>query len=162
VQLQPNAFLPGSGGLTCETAQQTQSEQCAEFCGLRTPNGCDCFGCCEVHAGDQTHTVYLGTYDPINDPDNDSPAGPYYGFGTCSMVEIADPSKCAPCIQVAACLNPCDTDHCELCIGMTELPDGCDEAACPDGIQSCEAGNLNTDCPLGFFCLTGCCRPLLN
>jgi hypothetical protein len=142
----PNSNIPGTS-LNCETAQQTQSDLCADFCGPLTPNGCDCFGCCEVHYGGEMHTVYLGTEDAS-------------GEGTCTAQDAGDPTKCAPCIQVAACLNECNPDECEICIGQVEVPDGCDEAGCPAGVQSCNPVNESTDCPQGTFCLTGCCYPL--
>jgi hypothetical protein len=141
----PNTNIPGTS-LTCETAQQTQSDTCHEVCGPLTPNGCDCFGCCEIHYGGETHTVYLGTEDGD-------------GNGTCTVQDAGDPTKCAPCIQVAACLKECKPEECHICIGQVEVPDGCEEAGCPAGIQSCNPVNESADCPEGMFCLTGCCYP---
>jgi hypothetical protein len=142
----PNANLPGSGGLTCESAQQMQGDICLEICGPLVPNGCDCFGCCAINSGGQTYTVYLGTEDA-------------QGNGSCSLDGVADPTKCAPCVQVDGCLNGCNPNDCEICIGETELPEGCDEAGCPGGIQSCDPNLNSTDCPQGMFCVTGCCYP---
>lgn len=139
-----NSTIPGSGGLNCETAQQTQSEECIDICGPLTPNGCDCFGCCDVQFEGQTHTIYLGTGD---------------GAGTCSLAQLGDPDKCAPCLQVEACLNPCDAGDCEICIGQTKIPDGCEEAGCPDGVASCDPVNNSADCPNQGICVTGCCVP---
>jgi hypothetical protein len=144
----PNASLPGSNGLTCEAAQQMQGDICEQVCGPLVPNGCDCFGCCEIKSGDETHTVYLGTEDAD-------------GNGTCSVENVADPEQCAPCVQVAGCLNPCDADpeKCEICIGEVAVPDDCEEAGCPEGIQSCDPVNNSSDCPVGMVCVTGCCYP---
>ncbi|MEZ4370052.1 MAG: hypothetical protein R3B07_04475 [Polyangiaceae bacterium] len=37
-----------------------QDAQCEAYCGPLTPNGCDCFGCCELPAGSGKF-VYLGS-----------------------------------------------------------------------------------------------------
>jgi hypothetical protein len=142
----PETGLPGSGGLTCEEAMAMQSEICDQVCSPLTPNGCDCFGCCQVGQGDQIYTVYLGTEDSN-------------GNGTCTLENIADPELCAPCVQVEGCFNPCDHGICEICIGETVVPEDCDEAGCPDGIQSCDPELNSSDCPVGMVCVTGCCYP---
>ena len=139
----PNGNIPGTS-LTCETAQQTQDPVCAEVCGPLTPNGCDCFGCCDIQKDGVNYTVYLGTGDDL---------------GTCSFDVVDDPTKCAPCLQVQACLNPCEDQECELCIGQVELPEGCEEAKCDDGLVSCNPQNNNADCPGGTSCISGCCFP---
>ncbi|MFO7564750.1 MAG: hypothetical protein R6X02_19050 [Enhygromyxa sp.] len=141
----PNSPVPGSG-MSCEQAKQNQGEICLDVCGPLVPNGCDCFGCCEIKSGGETYTVYLGTEDAE-------------GNGSCSLADVADPQKCAPCVQVDGCLNPCEADECEICIGGNTLPDDCDEAGCPDGIQSCDPDLNSADCPSGMFCITGCCYP---
>ncbi|MCA9681601.1 MAG: hypothetical protein KC457_05355, partial [Myxococcales bacterium] len=135
--------IPGSG-MDCEQAQQMQSEACEDYCKPLTPNGCDCFGCCEVNTQDGSYTIYLGTGD---------------GEGTCTLDDVADPQKCAPCVQVESCFNPCVHDDCEICIGETVVPDDCGEAGCPDGIQSCDPQLNSSDCPAGMICVTGCCYP---
>jgi len=136
-----NANIPGSG-LSCAQAQVMQSQVCEDVCGPLVPNGCDCFGCCEVFlpAGGSA-TVYLGTEN----------AG---GDATCTMDVIENEALCAPCTQVQACLNDCS--GCELCFGMTELPPGCVEQECPDELPACGQPN-QPPCPVGAFCLTGCC-----
>lgn len=136
-----NANIPGSG-MTCEEAQQEQDPTCGDVCGPLTPNGCDCFGCCEIMAGNASYTVYLGTGE---------------GEGTCTMADVADPTKCAPCVQVEACLNPCVAEDCELCIGQVELPDDC-EPECGGELQPCDPLANNTDCPVGLACISGCCH----
>lgn len=137
----PDVGIPGTE-LTCQTAKDMQSDVCENICGPLTPNGCDCFGCCDVQLDGETYTVYLGTGD---------------GEGTCSLENVADPEKCAPCLQVPACLNPCEAGECEICIGQTVVPDDCDSAGCPDGITSCDPVNNSADCPDGGTCVTGCC-----
>ncbi len=138
----PNASVPGSSA-SCTELQATQSATCHSICGPLTPNGCDCFGCC-ANPGAAT-TVYLWSEDSS-------------GNGTCTLSTVGDPTKCRPCLQVSACLNPCD--HCELCVGKTTLPPDCQVQTCPAGRNPC---GLPTDPPCGDgeFCVTGCCEPLL-
>ena len=122
-----------------------QSQKCIDNCQKLTPNGCDCFGCCAVTLpGGGTKTVRLSS--------------------TCSLADIDDPTKCAPCTQTPSCLNDCAT--CELCIGKTTLPPECAQNAPPDsgtGGQTCSGGlpvcNETTTCPVGTYCVTGCCVP---
>src|SRR6185295_13509379 len=139
-----------------------QAAMCATVCGPITPNGCDCFGCCELPAGGGNY-VFLGSRDAS-------------GAGTCTLATASDPASCHPCTPVGACLNPCD--HCELCLGATTLPPDCfapppvdggmplpDGAPpppvdagptppprCAPGVQAC---GLPTDpaCPTSYFCL---------
>jgi len=138
--------IPGTQ-LDCDTAQDSQAQQCLDVCGPLTPNGCDCFGCCAVPFEGEIYTIYLGTGE---------------GAGSCSLEHVADPEKCAPCLPVEACLNPCDPAKCEICIGQTKVPDGCEEAGCPDGVQSCDPLLNSADCTNGGVCLTGCCLPPLG
>ena len=142
----PNANIPGTP-MNCGQASAMQSDACDDFCGPLTPNGCDCFGCCEVHVGNDVHVVYLGTED----------AG---GNGTCNLANVADPDLCAPCTIVPGCFNDCTPEDCELCIGQVELPDGCEEAKCPAEFQSCNPALNSSDCPDGLVCITGCCTPV--
>jgi hypothetical protein len=138
-----DANIPGYNG-SCDEAWASQSQTCLDICGPVTPNGCDCFGCCEVTlAGGNQTTIYLGSEEPSNTP-------------SCHAGVIDDPNLCKPCTQVQACLNTCET--CELCFGQTELPAEC------GGIPECSGETpqpcgLPTlpDCPAGQFCLTGCC-----
>lgn len=140
----PDAPIPGSG-MDCETAQQTQDQECEDYCMPLVPNGCDCFGCCEIIVSEEeSYTVFLGTGD---DP------------GTCTLDDVADPDKCAPCIQVESCFNPCEHDICEICIGEVVVPLDCGEPGCPEGIESCDPANNSSDCPDGMVCVTGCCYP---
>lgn len=83
----------------------TQSALCQDFCMAMTPNGCDCFGCCQIFLSPANSiTVYLGS-----------------GAG-CS---ISTPQNCAACTQVADCTVPCG--DCQLCVGKTisDLPAHC-------------------------------------
>lgn len=185
--LSPDVNPGGPGGLTrCayDAAQAantsvcppTQTAMCHDVCGPLTPNGCDCFGCCEITPGSGDY-VFVGS-------------NPDAGHDACSRDTLTDPASCRPCTPVADCLNTCE--HCELCFGRDTLPADCfpstDAAVppndanipdapypdgghpdayvppvdssvpmrCPAGVQPC---GLPSDpiCPAGQFCITGCC-----
>jgi hypothetical protein len=148
-----NFVIPG-GGPTCEEAFAGQPTTCTDFCVPLTPNGCDCFGCCELPAG-SGKTVWIGSYDADDNP-------------TCTLDVVDDPSLCQPCTQVPACDNDCG--KCEYCLGKTELPPECfdpenpddpPDGQCPPELQAC--GGPNQDpCPAGTYCITGCCVQLPN
>jgi hypothetical protein len=135
-----NANLPRQA--TCASVRLAQSADCGSKCLPITPNGCDCFGCCEV----QGRFVYLGSTDDKN-------------AATCDLEHVTDPALCKPCTQVPSCSNDCKP--CERCIGKTELPAGCNpEGECPapkcDRGASCGLPCL-PPCPGGQWCITGCC-----
>ncbi len=125
----------------------SQTQHCIDFCQKRTPNGCDCFGCCTVP----------GATTPIR------------LAATCkTAADFADPTKCPPCTQVTQCMNTCG--HCQLCLGKTVLPPDCvpDGGApdggdggtpvpqCDPGVQACGPGLPG--CPENSGgCITGCC-----
>jgi hypothetical protein len=156
---------PGTDA-SCDEMYATQSDTCMNYCGPLTPNGCDCFGCCELPAGGGKY-VWLGSED----------AG---GNGTCAIDVVDDPTLCQPCKPVAACLNDCGT--CELCIGKSELPPEClgtggaggaggtggtmgaggsGTSQCSPGVQACGLSG-QAPCPTGSYCITGCCQLLPN
>ena len=117
---------------SCQDWLDTQPQTCLDFCLPITPNGCDCFGCCQL-GGE-------GDYRFIGSPG-------------CNLNDL---DSCSPCTPVPSCLNECG--HCELCLGKTELPPDCtnDEDRCPPDHQPC---GLEGDdpCPEGEYCITGCC-----
>ncbi len=149
-----------------------QSAMCHSFCGPLTPNGCDCFGCCELPAGSGEY-VFIGTLDSAGNP-------------TCTVdkANAGDHDACHPCTPVADCLNTCG--HCELCLGRTTLPPDClppppvdagtypdggplpyDAGPTPDGgygprcttgVQACGLPG-DSPCATGYYCITGCCQP---
>jgi len=139
-QYNPNTSIPGYGG-SCSQAFASQSAECLGYCGPLTPNGCDCFGCCEFPG--LPYTVWLGSVDAS-------------GEGSCSLNTLDDPSLCKPCTQVAACNNTCG--HCEVCIGKPDLPPDCTVQECPAGNQACGQPGQAL-CPAGQTCITGCCQP---
>ncbi|APR87559.1 hypothetical protein A7982_12908 [Minicystis rosea] len=153
---------------TCDELYDAQSTTCMDYCGPLTPNGCDCFGCCELPAGGGKY-VWLGSEDAN-------------GNGSCDLDHVSDPSRCQPCMPVKACLNTCA--KCELCIGKTTLPPDCFpdggttsssstggssssgssssggvEGQCPTGVQPCGLPQQDP-CSTGYYCITGCCQKL--
>jgi hypothetical protein len=166
----PKANTPGTPE-TCSELYAAQSKQCHDFCGPLTPNGCDCFGCCNLPSGTD-HWIWLGSEDDK-------------GNGTCTLDAVNDPTKCQPCEPVAGCLNPCG--ECEICIGKSKLPPQCypppepDAGAggggpdgggpldggtdgggggaqqCPAGVQACGQPG-QAPCPAKAYCITGCCQ----
>lgn len=110
---------------------QQQPPNCLETCLPMTPNGCDCFGCCEI-AGEFR---YLGQNT------------------SCESEALAD---CLPCTPHLECFNPCEAEACELCLldEVDALPDECDGPACPPGVGACLGPY---DCGEGERCQTGCC-----
>jgi len=165
----PDANVPGTN-LTCDTLKMTQSDVCGTVCGPLTPNGCDCFGCCELPAGGGKF-VWLGSEDEAT------------GEGSCTIADIADPLKCEPCLPVPSCLNDCGL--CELCIGKTTVPPECNPSGtggsggagpggggpggggaggggsmqCPSGVQPCGLPG-QASCGVDYYCVTGCCQPI--
>lgn len=153
------AKTPGTSK-SCAELDKAQSKACGDYCGPLTPNGCDCFGCCELPAGGGKF-VYLGS--EVN------------GIGSCDIASLGDPAKCKPCTPVAACLNGCG--KCEVCIGKPTVPaecyppdggydagydagyDGGVDLQCPVGKQPCGLPG-QASCASGYYCITGCCQPV--
>lgn len=160
----------------CDGLRASQAEACNRVCEPLVPNGCDCWGCCQLD----------GEYR-------------YVGTPGCTLDNL---SGCDPCTPVPSCENKCG--ECELCIGMTTLPAHCltppvdtdsvndtenpDDTAdpndtsitgdtdhpldtgitgdsdshevnllrCPKGNQPCgQVGD--SSCLAGQYCLSGCC-----
>jgi hypothetical protein len=84
----------------------TVSQMCIDYCGARTPNGCDCFGCCTIQKSDGS-TVDI------------------FEVSTCSIAQIDDQTACPRCTKNVQCQNTCG--ECELCPGKTvaDLPASC-------------------------------------
>lgn len=96
------------GMTTCSEVQTTASDVCLQVCLPLTPNGCDCFGCCEIPRN-SGQFVWIGKEQD--------------GVGTCELDALSDSTACPPCTPVSGCQNPCD--DCERCIGESESPAGC-------------------------------------
>jgi hypothetical protein len=138
-----NANTPGTAA-SCTDLKNSQSQACLNYCGPLVPNGCDCFGCCELpaHGG---KFVYLGSEDVAGNP-------------TCDVASVNDPSKCHPCEPVPGCFNACEP--CERCVGDLGVPAGCSvDEQCGPGVQRCGEPGQEC-CQDGFYCVTGCCMPV--
>lgn len=122
-------------GVDCERLSMAQDPACLDNCLPLVPNGCDCFGCCELPAGSGEYR-YIGA-----------------GRGTlgCQLDKLDDAKACPPCTQVASCVNDCQP--CEACVGRPPEP-SCQSALCDAGQKSCSAGS---PCDDGDYCVTGCC-----
>lgn len=144
----PAASIPGTSA-TCTVLMASQLLECETYCRPLTPNGCDCFGCCNLPAGSNKF-VWIGSV--VN------------GVGSCDSANVNDPSRCKPCTPVLSCFNPCDA--CKVCIGRPDVdptcpkdggpPDAGGVGQCPLGVQPCGLkGEL--PCDAGKYCITGCC-----
>lgn len=121
-----------SGTATCNVSQA-----CIDFCAPRTPNGCDCFGCCLVFDG-QGGSQTVG----IN--------------GGCSLSDL---TGCSSCVQSTQCVNTCGA--CEVCLGHEPEP-SCSSGGGGGPAQSCPNGEVACDethpCSDGLsWCQSGCC-----
>lgn len=130
---------PMAGGAGCFDCKV--GKECRDFCQKRTPNGCDCFGCCDVRRADGSSvSVYLAS--------------------TCSLDQIDDEQACPRCTPTTDCNNECG--RCELCPGRTvdDLPADCnDEPACEGTAPTC---NEERPCPTpDLYCRQGCCTARL-
>lgn len=168
-----------SGCLTGDLPQDhpdcTLSQECIDFCAAYTPNGCDCFGCCEVYPE--------GSSDPM-----------FVQIGTtCSDDKFNDPVACPVCVPTTQCGNPCG--ECELCGGKTveDLPASCftstpggdagtgmdagtttdgGTTTTPDGgggepVYTCDNGEqvcspTEPCATAGEYCSQGCCIKIFN
>jgi hypothetical protein len=175
-----NAHIPGAtvpaGQKDCTYLAATQSSTCHNVCGPLTPNGCDCFGCCEDPNRPGKY-VYAGSVNTS-------------GVSECTAdpAALADPTKCKPCMPVPGCQKACG--RCQLCFGKTTLPGDCygpdggapiivDGGAiigdmfvaspdllqpppqiCDPGVQPC--GLLGQGpCQPGAYCISGCCASIV-
>lgn len=128
----------------------SQTAACQAGCLPLTPNGCDCFGCCELPAG-SNRFVWLGSEN--------------LDLAHCELETSGEEALCKPCTPVPGCQNECE--ECELCVGKPRLPDACGAGLpdgsevlplCPNG-QACNPDNPIT-CTRLEYCVTGCCVPL--
>jgi hypothetical protein len=110
----PDVNISGTK-LTCAELAVEQSSECEDTCGPLTPPGCDYFGCCELPAHSGNY-VWIGSEDEDGEP-------------SCDSQSVLDADKCHPCTPVGAYFKPCGP--CELCAGMTELPEECVEPPPP-------------------------------
>lgn len=158
---------------SCAPLPAPQQAACEAFCGPLVPNGCDCYGCCDI-GGDGDNWVFIGSV-----PETGQPAC------TIAQALARNYDSCRPCTPNLDCSNDCG--RCELCLGKgpEDLPDDCfppppvdggtpvDDGGTPidagppvDGgtpVERCEDGRQacglpgDPACPGGYYCLTGCC-----
>jgi hypothetical protein len=124
-------------GVDCEALSREQDQACLDNCLPLAPNGCDCFGCCEL-PGRSGNFFFVGGAQ---------------GASGCQLDALDDPERCPPCTPVEGCRNECEA--CEVCVGSLPVDPLCDNArACPDGSRKCD---LESPCDFGDYCVTGCC-----
>ena len=122
-------------GKDCAALEAEQAPQCREACFPLVPNGCDCFGCCELTDG-QYHFVGQGKGEP-----------------GCQLGQEDDLVACPLCAPVESCLNRCE--DCEACVGKGPRLGCSPGSACPPGQAACFG--TNEPCDFGEYCVTGCC-----
>ena len=131
------AVANGKGN--CSSCQV--SDRCLQTCKARTPNGCDCFGCCEVVSG-ASHVFIELSED-------------------CALDRIADDKACPRCVPNTACQNSCG--RCELCLGkqQKDLPADCATGAGGSAGYTCDEGQMrctsSAECAGAAYCYLGCC-----
>lgn len=132
---------PAGGSGSCNMC--TPNARCIDTCQPRTPNGCDCFGCCEVYTGATFVTVQL--------------------VDSCSLADIGNVARCPRCVpSTSQCRNECG--RCELCLGrqLDDLPEGCTQPG--GGAYTCDNGQVCGDrqpCAGLEYCAQGCCVPVI-
>lgn len=123
-------------GVSCADLSGVQPQACLDNCLPLVPNGCDCFGCCELPGGS-------GDFRFI---------GVGSGPDACSFDTLEDAQACPPCTPVGSCLNECEP--CETCVGRAPMA-GCEPSSgCPAGQAACQT---DAPCDFGEYCVTGCC-----
>ena len=119
----------------------TISQQCIATCGVLTPPGCDCFGCCTLC--DATGCYDVAT-NPTTSPD-------------CTDQTLGDPTKCLRCTKTDCGNTDCGGTTCILCPGQdpSTLDPSCNSTpTCPTGTTACDPAGA---CPAQTFCSNGCC-----
>jgi hypothetical protein len=141
-----------TGAIDAHDAQCALTQSCLDFCMDRTPNGCDCFGCCTIGSGAAAVDVQIQ--------------------GSCSTAKLDDAKACPRCTKSLSCNNTCGT--CELCPGKTaaDLPASCTPPPPPaDGGKpppytpppnnTCDLGRTpcanQSACAANEYCQQGCC-----
>jgi hypothetical protein len=122
----------------CAALTTSQPRGCLDECLPLVPNGCDCFGCCELPSrSGEFHFIGRGR-----------------GSAGCILSALDDAAACPPCTPVQSCFNECA--DCETCVGQAEPDPSCERpAACQDR----EACSADAPCDIGDYCVTGCCVP---
>ncbi len=122
-------------GVDCAALEQQQEPTCLDACLALVPNGCDCFGCCEL-PGRSGNFYFVGGAEG----------------GGCQLDALDDAARCPPCTPVDSCRNECE--ECETCVGVSPDASCASPSACPSDSRACDA---TTPCDFGDYCVTGCC-----
>lgn len=136
----PTECLTGELSLDDEACAVTQA--CRDNCQPRTPNGCDCFGCCAVPLPGGGEANVLLT-------------------DSCSAEKIGDPEACPVCVPSSECVaapgepEPADPD--DPATPDAGTPDPVDPEC--NGRTQCDA---ESGCPVGDFCSQGCCLVIIQ
>src|SRR5690606_36187535 len=105
---------------------------CQDNCEYRTPNGCDCFGCCAfpTDAEPDRHLLIGSRVDRRTNQ------------FTCTYEDAVKPGRSEfrqACTPVDSCYKGCA--RCQVCLGKNELPDDCTAPEvgdrCAEGQQTC-------------------------
>jgi hypothetical protein len=138
----PTECLTGELPLNDDACAVTQA--CRDNCQPRTPNGCDCFGCCAVELpGGSELNVTLSA--------------------SCSAEKLGDPKACPACTPNPSCgYNPPPS--------VPEDPPGTPDAGTPPPPPEPPANacaprttcNEFVDCAVGEFCSFGCCLVVIR
>jgi hypothetical protein len=120
-------------GVDCDRFLTVQQPECLEACKPLVPNGCDCFGCCELPGGSKKYH-FIGTAQG------------------CQRDSLDDSLACPPCTPVPSCFNDCA--RCETCVDKVPDPTCNPGSACQAGAAEC---GPDLPCGVGEYCVTGCC-----
>ncbi|HEU5076334.1 MAG TPA: hypothetical protein VFU02_19210 [Polyangiaceae bacterium] len=138
----------GSPPVSCEEAFGAPSQKCLDTCLPLVPNGCDCFGCCQIFGAPTP--VWLGSEVD--------------GQPSCDRGNVANPERCRPCTLNTECFNPCD--ECEICVGKPEPPPNCGNSEMPQECPPTAPVGCGlpgqSGCSVDYYCITGCCTLILK
>jgi hypothetical protein len=133
-----------TGELSLSDAACAVTQACRDNCLPRTPNGCDCFGCCAIALPGKSEVTVLLT-------------------DRCSAEKIGDTDACPVCVPNPECSAPPNqpapdpTDPSQP--GEPAEPDpGAPTFSC-EGRTECSGSE---SCPVGQFCSQGCCLVVIE
>lgn len=110
-----------------------RASACEASCRPLTPNGCDCFGCCELPAA-SGNFIWLGS----------------------------ESAEAAPCTPVPECQNdcaPCELCVGKTLLPASCGTAGSLTPQCNEGVTPCDPSEPGA-CGSLHYCITGCCVPL--
>jgi hypothetical protein len=126
-----------TGELAADDLSCASTQPCIEFCTARTPNGCDCFGCCSVlHAGSLLDVFITSS---------------------CSLDALDDDVACPRCFKTPICENALGTCELALAMPVADLPTSCTDTPRYECDTGTRCGPDVGDCAATQFCSNGCC-----